>query len=84
MKSGRTLWQELNRHYNMGVRTVESYLNVWLQMRPNLLSIDNGDAQRWDEVNNRLVHQVENAREWRKVCLEYFQTFSKQPIVDNE
>ena len=84
MKSGRTLWQELNRHYNMGVRMVESYLNVWLQMRPNLLSIDNGDAQRWDEVNNRLVHQVENAREWRKVCLEYFQTFSKQPIVDNE
>ena len=49
-------------------------------MKERVLTIDNGDPQRWNEVNDRLLHQVENAREWRDVCLKYFQTFSHQPI----
>ena len=34
------------------------------------------DEQRWREVDERLQHQVENAREWRDVCLKYFGQFA--------
>jgi alpha-glucuronidase len=80
MKSGRTLWQELCLKYNQGVAEVEKYPAIWERMKEHVLTIDGGDAQRWNEVNDRLQHQVENAREWRDVCLKYFQTFSHQPI----
>ena len=80
MKSGRTLWQELCLKYNQGVAEVEKYPAIWERMKEHVLTIDGGDAQRWNEVNDRLQHQVENAREWRDVCLKYFQTFSQKPI----
>jgi alpha-glucuronidase len=35
------------------------------------------DEQRWREVDERLQHQVENAREWRDTCLKYFGQFAK-------
>ncbi len=82
MKSGRTLWQELNAKYNHGVAVVESYVETWQKMKPYVLQADGNDDQRWQEVDSRLHHQLENAREWRDVCLKYFQTFSKQPIED--
>ena len=82
MKSGHTLWQELVSHYNHGVRVVESYPEIWQQMKKTVLTIDNDDSQRWQEVYDRLLHQVDNAREWRDVCLKYFQTFSKMPIQE--
>jgi alpha-glucuronidase len=34
------------------------------------------DMQRWNEVKTRLDHQLENAREWRDVCLKYFGSFA--------
>ena len=83
MKNGRSLWQELVDHYYHGVRVVEGYPETWQQMKETVLTIDNNDPQRWQEVYDRLLHQVENAREWRDVCLKYFQTFSKMPIQDN-
>jgi alpha-glucuronidase len=82
MKSGRTLWQELNAKYNHGVAVVESYVETWQKMKPYVLQADGNDDQRWQEVDSRLHIQLENAREWRDVCLKYFQTFSKQPIQD--
>ena len=36
------------------------------------------DEQRWREVDKRLKIQVENAREWRDVCLSYFRQFSEK------
>jgi alpha-glucuronidase len=51
-------------------------------MKPYVLQADGNDDQRWQEVDSRLHIQLENAREWRDVCLKYFQTFSKQPIQD--
>jgi len=35
-------------------------------------------AQRRKEVDERMQHQLENAREWRKVCLDYFRTFAEK------
>ena len=83
MKSGRSLWQELVDHYYHGVRVVEGYPETWQQMKDIVLTIDNNDPQRWQEVYDRLLHQVDNAREWRDVCLKYFQTFSKMPIHES-
>jgi len=71
MNSGRTLWQELQYRYNRGVAEAESFVSLWQQCKPVV------DEQRWREVDERLQHQVANAREWRDVCLKYFGTFAQ-------
>ena len=76
MKSGRTLWEELNVRYNHGVKEVERYVTTWQNMKECLVAAD-GDDQRWREVDERLQHQLENAREWRDVCLKYFGSFAE-------
>lgn len=71
MKDGSTLWESLQYHYNQGVICVETYQNIWhTKMRHYV------DEQRWREVDERMLHQVENAREWRDSCLKYFGKFA--------
>jgi alpha-glucuronidase len=72
MRSGLTLWQEMQEKYNSGVRDVERFCMIWDNMKPYFLK----DMQRWNEVKTRLDHQLENAREWRDVCLKYFGSFA--------
>ncbi|MBQ3754393.1 MAG: alpha-glucuronidase [Prevotella sp.] len=69
MNSGRTLWEELQYRYNRGVAEVEDFCKVWQDCKPYI------DEQRWSEVDKRMQHQLENAREWRDVCLKYFGSF---------
>ena len=71
MPNGLTLWQDLQRHYNLGVEQVDGFVNVWEQMRPFV------DARRYREVSDRLYHQQENAREWRNHCINYFRQFAE-------
>ena len=71
MKSGRTVYEEMQFHYNRGVEEVEDFVGIWQEVKPII------DEQRWQEVDTRMQHQLENAREWRKVCLDYFGSFSK-------
>jgi len=71
MKSGRMVYEEMQFHYNRGVEEVEDFVRIWQEVKPII------DEQRWQEVNTRMQHQLENAREWRKVCLDYFGSFSK-------
>lgn len=66
VKSGRTLWDEMCHLYNKGVDEVTTYPGRWADMREYV------DEQRWQEVNDRISHQVENAKEWRDKCLGYF------------
>ena len=73
MKSGLTLWQEMQEKYNSGVRDVERFCLIWDNMKPYFQN----DMQRWNEVKARMDHQLENARKWRDVCLNYFGTFAK-------
>jgi len=73
MKSGLTLWQEMQEKYNSGVRDVERFCMIWDNMKPYLQN----DMQRWNEVKARMDHQLENARKWRDVCLNYFGSFAK-------
>ena len=71
MKNGMTLWQNLCLRYQQGVDEVDRTVVVWQKMKPYV------DEQRWREVDERLKHQAENAREWRDVCLGYFEKFAK-------
>lgn len=82
MKSGLTLWEELCAHYNRGVNEVDRFHEVWQQMRPLLLAADKNDLRRWQEVEDRLRHQQQNAREWRRTCLDYFRSFAGLPAEE--
>lgn len=66
MNSGRMLWEELHYRYERGVSEVEDFCRLWQEVRPCV------DEQRWEEVDKRLQRQLDNAREWRDVCLKYF------------
>ena len=74
MKSGRTIYEEMQYRYTRGVYEVEDFIRVWNEAKPYI------DDQRWQEVDTRLQHQLENAKEWRKVCLDYFGGFYKTVI----
>ena len=71
LKSGNTLWEELQARYDRGVCEVEDFVRIWQEAKPYI------DEQRWQETNERMQHQLENAKEWRQVCLDYFGTFVK-------
>ena len=72
MKDGSTLWESLQYHYNLGVITVETHHNLWHNKLRHYV-----DEQRWREVDERLADQLQNAREWRDVCLGYFRQFAE-------
>ena len=68
--SGRTLWEEMQYRYQRGVSEVEDFVRIWQQLKPCI------DDQRWQEVDARLQHQLQNAKQWRQVCLDYFKSFT--------
>ena len=72
MNSGRTVYEEMQYRYNRGVKEVEDFVKTWNEAKPLI------DEQRWQEVDARLQHQLENAREWRDTCLKYFGSFTAQ------
>ncbi|HTJ20899.1 MAG TPA: alpha-glucuronidase family glycosyl hydrolase [Gemmatimonadaceae bacterium] len=74
LRSGRTLWEELVRHYTAGVDTVRSMERTWKDLRGSI------DAERFAAVDSFLVIQEHEARWWRDAALSYFQTFSRRPI----
>ena len=76
LHDGQTLWQNLCRHYNDGVKGVEMETMLWRFVRPAFEKYD--DTERWQAVDQLLQIQLENAREWRDTCLRYFGQFSKQ------
>ena len=72
MKSGRTLWQEMQQHYNHGVAEVEDFVRIWHSLKPNV------DEQRYREVDERLQKHLQSAREWRDTCIGYFRKFAEK------
>ena len=51
---------------------MEDFIRIWNEAKPRI------DAQRWQEVDSRLQHQLENANEWKKSCLDYFGSFANK------
>ena len=72
LKSGRTVYEEMQYRYTRGVNEVEDFIRVWNEAKPYI------DDQRWQEVDARLQHQLENANQWKDTCLDYFGSFVKQ------
>jgi alpha-glucuronidase len=70
LRSGRTLWEEMQHRYDEGVAFVEKMVDIWQGLQANI------DPQRHRHVGQRLAQQLENAREWREVCLNYFGQFA--------
>lgn len=77
MKSGSTLWEELCMRYNMGVSMVETYRDYWHTSTKEYMK---DHITEWEMTDSLLNVQLANAKEWRDVCLKYFQTFSKMNI----
>jgi len=71
LRSGATLWQELQDRYDAGVAAVERMRDIWQDLRAEI------DPLRHAHVSQRLERQLENARLWREVCLDYFSRFVK-------
>ena len=72
LKSGRTVYEEMTYRYGRGVKEVEDFIRIWNEAKPYI------DEQRWKETDARLQHQLENAKKWQKVCLDYFGSFNKK------
>ena len=74
MKSGRTLWDELCRHYDAGVQQVKKFQKTWDKAEAFV------DADCFKDVQSRLKIQARDAVWWKDACLLYFQQFSQMPI----
>ena len=74
LASGRTLWEELARHYTAGMQHVRQMRRDWQQLRPYL------DAERFDEVDALLGIQAEEALWWRDASLAYFASVARRPF----
>lgn len=74
MKSGRTLWDELVRHYTRGAEAAADLERRWTALGGRI------DEERYQAVGGRLQRQAADAAAWRDTCLRYFQAFSKRPL----
>jgi len=76
MRSGKTLWEEMNRHYAAGVEGVKTMKTEWQSLKGRI------DPEEFDAVTKKIEKQMQLANWWRNSCLTYFQQFSKMPIPD--
>jgi alpha-glucuronidase len=74
MHSGNTLWDELARHYQLGVDWVRLTRKKWADISKQI------DPERHAEVSRKLEIQERDAIWWRDAVLLYFQGFSKRPL----
>jgi len=72
LRSGRTLWEELQHRYDVGVEFVNRICDIWKNLQGRI------DPQRYEHVSKRLEEQEKNARLWRDVCIKYFRQFAEK------
>jgi alpha-glucuronidase len=72
--TGRTLWQELVRQYQMGIDTVRWMGRTWASLAGRI------DAARFDSVRADLRIQAFEARWWRDASLDYWQSLNHLPV----
>ena len=70
LRSGRTLWVELLRHYQMGIDTVRWMRRTWDAIRSRI------DAERFDSVRAYLKIQEAEAWWWRDASVDYWQSLN--------
>ncbi len=75
MKSGNTLWEELQARYHRGVSEVEALQRSWAGLKGKV------DDARFDAVTQNLAMQHRNAVWFRDAELAYFVQFAKRPFT---
>lgn len=74
LSSGKTLWEELCRHYYKGADDAAAMRKTWQSLSKYV------DKERFRSVDMLLDIQAKEAKWWRNACLLYFQKFSKMDI----
>jgi alpha-glucuronidase len=74
MSSGRTVWEEIVRHYDRGVAEVAALQADWATLEPFV------DAERFAKTTHLLAIQAREARWWRDACIAYFKSRSGLPL----
>jgi alpha-glucuronidase len=75
MKSGRTLWEELQVRYHRGVGTVEEMQKTWESLKGRI------DDERFTAVKQFLVMQHRDAVWFRDAELAYFASIARRPFA---
>ena len=57
--------------YEEGVKEVDKSICVWQKLRGKT----NLSDKQWNDVNDMLHGQLENATLWKNTCLNYFKSF---------
>jgi alpha-glucuronidase len=70
MRSGRTLWEELVRHYTAGVEAVKDMRATWAGLEGRI------DAERFSKTADFLAIQQEEAQWWRDASIAYWQSLN--------
>jgi alpha-glucuronidase len=73
LTSGRTLWGELAFRYDRGAERARRFEHDWQALAGQV------DRQRHLSVALKLRQQAQQAEQWGRKCLGYFQTFSQRP-----
>lgn len=71
MRNHHSLWENLNMKYEEGVKEVDKSICVWQKLRGKT----NLSDKQWNDVNDMLHGQLENATLWKNTCLNYFKSF---------
>lgn len=74
LRSGRTLWDTLVRHYGRGVATVKWMRRTWSRLAQYV------DPRRYRLTADFLDIQVKDARWWRDASIAYFHSLNKLPL----
>jgi len=69
-----TLWETLERRYDLGVAQVEEMQQRWVALEPYV------DAERFAKTSELLQIQLREARWWRDACIEFFRSVSGLPL----
>lgn len=83
LHSGRTLWEELCYRYQDGLDGVRRMQALWKTLEEKLLDAENRGllpVGTYTDIKQRLAIEEHDAIWWKDACLQYFQTFSKQPL----
>jgi alpha-glucuronidase len=70
MRSGRTLWEELNYHYSRGIALVRAMQTTWLDFKGRI------DTERYAKTEAFLSIQQNEARWWRDASISYWQSLN--------
>jgi alpha-glucuronidase len=78
MTSGRTLWEDLVAHYDLGVGQVADMHRDWQTLAPYI------DKDRFAKTDVFLTIQRREAQWWRDACLAYFSSVSGRALPAGE